>query len=144
MLRGDPDGVADVAAAVNRRRADEVDVASGSDLDLSGVVGNDAGLVGENSRLQEAEVRAIAYPELARPPHLRVRLVEVPEQLDDDADAPIKNVAATVGVPVQVLVFRLVECAGYGISRAHNEPLHLTLGVLADARSRHDVMLIGG
>ena len=61
MLRGDPDGVADVAAAANRCCADEVDVTSGSDLDLSSIVGNDAGLVGENSRLQEVEVRAIAY-----------------------------------------------------------------------------------
>ena len=43
MLRGDPDAVADVAAAVNRRRADEVDVASGSNLDLGSVIGDDAG-----------------------------------------------------------------------------------------------------
>lgn len=32
---------------------------------------------------------------------------------------------------------------GYGISRSHNQPLHLTLGVPAHARPRDDVVLVG-
>ena len=115
MLRGDPDGVADVASTVNRCRANEVDVTCGSNLDLSSIVGNDARCAGENSRLQEVEAGAIAFQELASMPHLRARLVEVPEHLDDVADAPIKHVAATGGAAIQVLVVGLVEHSGYGM-----------------------------
>ena len=43
MLRGDPDAVADVAAADSCRWAEEIDPAMGSNLDLSSVVGSETG-----------------------------------------------------------------------------------------------------